>query len=124
LQRKQASDPFAKAAGTNGKTFAFLTTLPSDTFIRQRVRATDKVGNVSAWQTSAPFVITGHQAEQSDLVASGAWTTVSSINLWGGSALRSTSINASLSLTSDGSQVAIVATRATIAVSSRSSSMV
>ncbi len=76
---------------------------------RYRVRATDGVGNVSAWSTGPPFMVDVHQAANGSLAYAGAWTEEALSTAYGGSTMRSSQAGDTATLTFTGRDVSWVA---------------
>ncbi len=85
-----------------------------------RLRATDIVGNVSAWTLSAPFVLGRTQESSGAIVYAGAWRTSRSSAFSGGKDRYATGTGASATFTFSGEGIAWVSSRS----SSRGSAQV
>ncbi len=76
---------------------------------RFRVRATDGVGNVSAWSMGLPFMVDVHQAADGSLTYAGAWTEEALSTAYGGSTMRSSQAGDTATLAFTGTDVSWVA---------------
>lgn len=85
------------------------TDLTPNQLVNFRIRATDAAGHVGTWTMGTGF----HVRTPSEKAATytGSWTTASDANAWGGTVMRSTTLNDDATITVTGRNLAMVATR-------------
>ena len=85
-QEKLGTGSYKTVSLASLKSRSALRTLRFGKVYRYRVRATDVVGNVSAWTTSPPFVISRAQETSAAIVYTGPWGRAASTSYSGGRA--------------------------------------
>lgn len=113
LQEKLGTGAYRTVKLTSLKAKSALRSLTFGKVYRYRVRATDVVGNVSAWTTSPPFVISRKQESAAAIVYSGPWGLAASTSYSAGKARWATAAGASATLSFTGESVAWVSSKST-----------
>lgn len=88
----------------------FKATASSTTTRQLRARATDGAANTSAFASGPVFKVRKHQDGSAAVVQSGAWSTSSNSNFYGGTARRAGTAGRSQSITRTATDLAIVST--------------
>ena len=76
-----------------------------------RIRAFDKVGNVSPWATGPTFRVSRYSDHNTRIAYSGSWTTTTSTAYWNGATKWSSQADARATITFTGKSIAWVATK-------------
>ena len=111
LQEKVGTGAYRTVSLTTAKAKSALRTLTFGKAYHYRVRATDVVGNVSAWITSPQFVISRVQESSAAIVYTGPWGLSSSISYSAGKARWATAPGASATLSFSGESIAWVSSK-------------
>jgi hypothetical protein len=85
------------------------TDLTPNQLVNFRIRATDAGGHTGAWALGTSFRV--KTPPETAASFTGSWTAVSDANAWGGTVMRSTTLNADATITFTGRNLAMVATR-------------
>jgi hypothetical protein len=85
------------------------TDLTPNQLMNFRIRATDAGGHTGAWALGKSFYV--RTPNEKAPTYTGSWTTASDANAWGGTVMRSTTLNDEATITVTGRNLALVATR-------------
>jgi hypothetical protein len=111
LQQRTGTGPWKNVTLTSPKAKSVARTFAFGKRYQYRLRATDVVGNVSAWTYSAPFVIGRTQESSAAIGYTGSWRTSRSAAYSGGRVRYATKAGASATLAFTGEGIALIASR-------------
>ncbi len=118
LQRETGSDGFVRVFSSTDATNPYFTSylVPGATSpVTDRIRATDNAGNVSTWATGPTITVRAvdESASVPDVTyADAGWTTATDTDhYFGGTIRRASTVGNSVTLTEEGHDLAIVATK-------------
>ncbi len=111
LQESYRGGPFRTVALTSPHASSVLRSVLFGKAYRYRVRATDVVGNVSAYVLSPTFVVSRSQESSAQIVYVGSWRPARSATYSGGKARYATGAGASATFTFSGRSVAWVSSK-------------